>query len=52
MRYVGLVCIGAGIAILVFFGYLYMQEQNRMRSPIPETTGVKVIQLSPSLPKK
>lgn len=48
MRLVGIILLAVGISLLVFVGYSYFQEQNRLRSPIPEGRGVKVIFVTPS----
>jgi hypothetical protein len=48
MKYVGLVLIATGIALLFFVGYSFLKERNKIASPIPEEKGVKVIFVTPT----
>jgi hypothetical protein len=49
MKNVGFVLIAIGVALLVFIIFNALQQNNQLKSPIPEETGVKVIFVSPSL---
>jgi len=48
MKYLGLILITIGFALMVFVGYNFIREKNRVKSPIPEDKGVKVIFLTPT----
>jgi len=48
MKNVGLVLIAIGFALLCFVFYNFVQEKNRIASPIPQDKGVKVIFVTPS----
>lgn len=48
MKFLGIVLISIGLALLLFVGYNFLKERNKMASPIPEEKGVKVIFVSPS----
>lgn len=48
MKIVGIVLISIGIAILAFVGYNFLNNDNRLLSPVPEEQGVKVIFVSPT----
>lgn len=48
MKYLGLMLIGVGLALLLFVGYNFLRERNKITSPIPEEKGVKVIFVTPS----
>jgi hypothetical protein len=48
MKRLGIVLIAIGIALLMFVFYNFIKEKNRLASPIPEDTGVKVIFVTPS----
>ncbi len=48
MKIVGVILLAIGIALLLFVGYSYIKEQNKLRSPIPEDRGVKVIFVTPA----
>jgi len=48
MRYIGLILINIGIALMIFVGYNFIREKNRIKSPIPEEKGVKVIFITPT----
>jgi hypothetical protein len=48
MRIIGLILLSFGVAILIFIIYLFIKENNRIISPIPENQGVKVIFVTPT----
>lgn len=48
MRYVGLILIAVGIALLLFVAFNFFRGKNKVVSPIPEEKGVKVIFVTPS----
>ncbi len=48
MRNVGIILIAIGLALLLFAGYNFLKEQNKIASPIPEEKGVKVIFVTPT----
>lgn len=48
MRIVGIVLFSVGLALLAFVGFHFLQEKNKMVSPIPQEEGVKVIFVTPS----
>jgi len=48
MRYIGLILITIGIALMIFVGYNFIREKKRIKSPIPEEKGVKVIFITPT----
>ncbi len=48
MKYLGLILIAIGIALLLFVGYNFLKERNKIASPIPEEKGVKVIFVTPT----
>jgi len=48
MKNLGMVLIAIGIALLLFILYNFINEKNKMVSPVPDDGGVRVIQLSPS----
>jgi len=43
-----LILITIGIALMIFVGYNFIREKNRIKSPIPEEKGVKVIFITPT----
>lgn len=47
MKLLGYIFIAIGFGILVFIGYLFLSKNDELLSPVPDTGGVKVIQLSP-----
>jgi len=47
MKRIGIVLIAVGIALLVFVGYNFIKEKNKMASPIPEDKGVRIIFVTP-----
>ncbi len=48
MKIVGVILLAIGIALLSFVGYSYIKEVSKLRSPIPEDRGVKVIFVTPT----
>lgn len=48
MRSIGFVLVAAGLALLVYFVIIFVQNKQSFHSPIPEEKGVKVIYLTPS----
>ena len=48
MKNVGIVFIAIGIALMLFVLYNFIQEKNRLISPIPSDKGVKVIFVTPT----
>jgi hypothetical protein len=48
MKIAGVVFIGIGVALLLFAIFNFLQNSNRVVSPIPEEGGVRVILISPS----
>lgn len=48
MKNIGIFLIVFGIAILIFIGYNFLKDRNRIISPVPEERGVKVIFITPS----
>jgi len=48
MKYLGMILIAIGIALLLLIGYNFWKEKNRIASPIPEDKGVKVIFVTPT----
>lgn len=48
MKLLGFLFITVGFALLLFVGYSYLREQNKIASPIPEEKGVKVIFVTPT----
>lgn len=48
MKKIGFVLITVGIALLIFIIYNIITESNKLKSPIPENNGVKVIFITPS----
>jgi hypothetical protein len=48
MKIVGFILISFGVVLLIFFLYNFIQEKNRIISPIPDEKGVKVLFISPS----
>jgi hypothetical protein len=51
MKAVGIILIGMGVALLMFTILSFVQDSNRIISPIPESKGVKVIFTSPASAK-
>lgn len=48
MKTVGLILIAVGIALLFFVFFNFLKEKNRLVSPIPQESGVKVIFVTPT----
>lgn len=48
MKLLGYIFIAIGFGLLVFIGYITLSPNKETVSPVPETGGIKVIQLSPS----
>ena len=48
MKTVGIVLISIGLALILFIGYTFLREKNKVISPIPEDTGIKVIFVTPT----
>lgn len=49
MKYLGSFLMIIGLALLVFVGISFIREKNRVKSPIPEDKGVKVIFVTPTM---
>jgi hypothetical protein len=47
MKSLGIVLIAIGVALLIFVGYNFIKEKNKMASPIPEDKGVRIIFVTP-----
>jgi len=45
---IGLILIAFGLALIVLVIYNFLQEKNKILSPIPEEKGIKVIYISPA----
>lgn len=48
MKAAGIILIGMGLALLVFTVMSFVQDSNKIISPVPESKGVKVIFTSPA----
>lgn len=48
MKTLGIILISIGLALLLFVVYNFIKEGNKIASPIPEETGVKVIFVTPA----
>ncbi len=48
MKAIGMVLIAVGLALLLFVLFNFINEKNRIVSPIPEDKGVKVIFVTPT----
>ena len=48
MKGLGYILIAVGIALLIFVGYNFIKEKNKVASHIPEDKGVRVIFVTPS----
>lgn len=48
MKYLGYILIITGIALLLFVGYNFFKEKDKIISPIPQEKGVKVIFVTPT----
>jgi len=47
MKGLGYILIAVGIALLIFVGYNFIKEKNKVASPIPEDKGVRIIFVTP-----
>jgi len=47
MRTFGVILLSIGFALFIFIIYLFVKDRNKMISPIPQDTGVKVIIITP-----
>ena len=47
MKVIGGILIAIGIALLLFIGYNVITEENQIKSPIPDSNGIKVIFVTP-----
>lgn len=47
MRTFGIILLSIGFALFIFIIYLFVKDRNKLISPIPEDSGVKVIIVSP-----
>lgn len=48
MKAIGMVLIAIGLALLLFVLLNFINEKNRIVSPIPQDKGVKVIFVTPT----
>lgn len=48
MKKLGYILIAFGLALLLFVFYSFLEEKNKIHSPVPEEKGIKVIFVSPS----
>lgn len=48
MKTVGIILISIGLALVMFIVYTLMRNNNKLVSPIPEDTGIKVIFVTPT----
>jgi len=48
MKGLGIFLIAVGLALIIFLAYNFFVEKNRLKSPLPEEEGVKVIIVTPS----
>jgi hypothetical protein len=48
MKKVGFVLIAIGVALLIFILFNALQQNNQLKSPVPDDKGVKVIFITPS----
>lgn len=48
MKFLGYIFIAIGLGILVFVAYAFWNKSEELVSPVPDTDGVRVIQLSPA----
>lgn len=40
--------LGIGLALLLYVGYIFLQNKSEFVSPIPNESGIKVLYLSPT----
>lgn len=43
MKTFGVILLSIGFALFVFIIYLFVKDRNRLISPIPQDSGIKVI---------
>ncbi len=48
MKTFGIILISIGVALILFIAYTFLREKNKVISPIPENTGIKVIFVTPA----
>ncbi len=48
MRTLGVILLSIGVGLILFIVYSFFKEKNKVVSPIPENTGVKVIFITPT----
>ncbi len=48
MKAVGIILISIGLALILFIAYTFLQEKNKVISPIPADTGIRVIFVTPT----
>ncbi len=48
MKNLGFLFIVMGICLMVFVIYLFFKEEDRIKSPIPDKEGIKVIFITPA----
>lgn len=48
MKIIGVLFLTAGIALLIFVGYSFLTENEKVHTPVPEEKGVKVIFVTPT----
>jgi len=48
MKNIGVILIAVGLGLLAFVLFNFFKETNKVASPIPESSGVKVIFVTPS----
>lgn len=47
MKTFGIILLSIGFALFIFIIYLFLKDRNKIISPIPQNTGVKVIVVTP-----
>ncbi|MFH1827099.1 MAG: hypothetical protein ABH812_01535 [bacterium] len=47
MKTFGIILLSIGFALFIFIIYLFLKDRDRIISPIPQNTGVKVIVVTP-----
>lgn len=48
MKIVGYALIAIGLSLMIFFLYNFVQEKDRLVSPLPDEKGVRVIFVTPT----
>ncbi len=48
MKIIGIILVIIGICMLLFVGYVSIQEQAKIASPIPDTGGMKILVVTPA----